>query len=148
MMEKPKNEMDLIGPAVDGTKFAMEAAIANKVKRVVITSSTVAMAYQKDPSNMKVNHESWTDTDCPLGRSAYNRSKTFAEKMAWDMKEKAGYDIEVCTVNPGLIMGPNYNSAKFTSGDIIKMCVENLFAMAPLVSIQTVDVRDVANAHL
>lgn len=39
----PNNEDELILPAVNGTKAVMEACHANKIKRVVITSSVAAV---------------------------------------------------------------------------------------------------------
>ena len=40
---EPKNPDDMIIPAVNGTKFVMNAAVANGVKRVVVTSSVAAI---------------------------------------------------------------------------------------------------------
>lgn len=54
---------------------------------------------------------------------AYSKSKTLAEKAAWDFVENLpdNEKFAVATVNPGLVVGPNYNTEKFTSGDIVKM---------------------------
>ena len=41
--KNPKNENDLIEPAVNGTKFVLNAAIKYKIKHVVITSSIAAI---------------------------------------------------------------------------------------------------------
>ena len=49
-LQNPKNEMELIKPAVDGTLFVMKACRAHKVKRIVITSSMVTMMDEKKPS--------------------------------------------------------------------------------------------------
>ena len=45
----PKDEMEVLGPAVDGTKNVLEACAKTKgrVKRVVLTSSTAAVCGKK-----------------------------------------------------------------------------------------------------
>ena len=45
----PKDEMEVLGPAVDGTKNVLEACAKTKggVKRVVLTSSTAAVSGKK-----------------------------------------------------------------------------------------------------
>ena len=52
------------------------------------------------------------------------------------------------TINPSLVIGPNLNTAQFTSGDIIKKLVTGEIPMTPNVAFGMVDVRDVAQAHL
>ena len=44
-------------------------------------------------------------------------------------------------------MGPNLNSAKFSSGDFIKQVLLGEIPFLPLMNIGMVDVRDVAQAH-
>ena len=41
----PKDKMELIGPAVEGTTRALEAAFAARVERAVLTSSLAAVMY-------------------------------------------------------------------------------------------------------
>ena len=48
VLNSPKDESDLIRPAVEGTLAVMRAAHKYKVKRVVITSSVVAIMVQKE----------------------------------------------------------------------------------------------------
>ena len=45
-----------------------------------------------------------------------------AEKAAWDFQATLSEDnrMEIITICPGLIVGPNLNSAQFSSGDIIR----------------------------
>jgi len=52
------------------------------------------------------------------------------------------------TINPGLIIGPNLNSAQFSSGDVINKFMLGEFPGIPDMSMALVDVRDVAQAHL
>ena len=69
----------MIKPAVEGTLRALKVAQKAGIKKVVLTSSTVAMA--GDKKNTVLNQQSWTNpkTD-KVG--AYIKSKTMAEKAA------------------------------------------------------------------
>ena len=85
-LKKPKNEMELINPAVNGTMSVMEACLANKVKRVVITSSIAAVMASRPenrPADWIFSEKNWSE---PVGDhiDAYSKSKTMAEKAAWD----------------------------------------------------------------
>ena len=85
MTDIPKNEDLLIKPAVNGTVAVMIAAQINKVKRVVITSSVASIYITPDKTKKHFNENDWTD---PKIATAYERSKTFAEKAAWEFIEK------------------------------------------------------------
>ena len=67
-LDNPKNEQDLIKPAVEGTLAVMRACHFHKVKRVVITSSIAAVADMK-PENMPnpkiFNETHWSDITSP-----------------------------------------------------------------------------------
>lgn len=83
-LKPPKTPEELITPAVNGTLAVMEACHLNKVKRVVITSSIAAIMYGTGkPSGYSFSEKDWTDAMNPL-ISAYVKSKTLAEKAAWD----------------------------------------------------------------
>lgn len=77
----PKNEDDLIKPAVEGTMAVMRAAHKNKVKRVVITSSVAAIYISADKNKKDFTVADWTDLTLA---TPYEKSKTMAEKAAWD----------------------------------------------------------------
>jgi len=113
---QPKDENVLIKPAVEGTLAVMRAAHKHKVKRVVITSS-VASIMMKTNTNKKdsYNEDDWSDLEAC---GAYEKSKTLAEKAAWDFlyslpKEE---QFELVTINPSLILGPSIVQTDFTSG--------------------------------
>ena len=80
-VENPKNDSDMLGPAVDGTLRVLKAAKKNGVKRVVLTSSTVAMMGGKKTGT--ITPDDWTDLNSK-NISTYFKSKTLAEKAAWD----------------------------------------------------------------
>ena len=100
--------MTLIRPAVEGTKTVLEACKATGVRRVSITSSAASVV-ECDPADAPdVFDESiWSNPD-RLGLGAYERSKTLAERAAWDFVEKLpeGQKIELTTVCPGMVLGP------------------------------------------
>jgi dihydroflavonol-4-reductase len=63
-LKSPNSEMDLINPAVNGTKAVMEACRAHKVKKVVITSSIAAIEYAKPedkPKDLIFTEKNWSD---------------------------------------------------------------------------------------
>ena len=81
---------------------------------------------------------------------AYSKSKTLAEKAAWDFMSNLPEEerIPIVTINPGFILGPNLNAAGFSSGDVVKKILLGKFPGMPKVQFATVDVRDCATAHL
>jgi len=85
VIDNPKDEMELIKPAVEGTAAGMEAAIQNKVKRIVITSSMVSILGSSDPHKRKFTSEDWTDINPTT--NAYAKSKTLAEQKAWELQK-------------------------------------------------------------
>lgn len=145
---EPKDENELIKPAVDGTLAVMQACRKHKVKRVVVTSSVASIF---DQNNMKeqFNEEDWPDTNTK-GFPAYNKSKTLAERSAWEFIKELPEDekFELVTINPGLILGPATVAEGFSSGVAISKFMLNQMPGIPKVSMAMVDVRDVALAHL
>jgi dihydroflavonol-4-reductase len=109
-IEEPKDENILIKPAVEGTLAVMKAAKINKVKRVVITSSIVSIFKNGVEGQTHFTENDWTDTKIA---PAYDKSKTLAEKAAWDFISNLPDDekIELATINPGFVLGPNLNEA-------------------------------------
>ena len=78
----PKDENVLIRPAVDGTLAVMRAAHKYKVKRVVVTSSVASIMVQLQiNAKASYNEDNWSDLQAC---KAYDKSKTLAEKAAWD----------------------------------------------------------------
>merc|ERR1712129_60778 len=81
--KEPKDENDFIRPAVEGTKSVIKAAIIHGVKRMVITS-TVGAVWFPILDGKTYTAESWSEIE---GNSAYGKSKTLAEKTAWELVE-------------------------------------------------------------
>ena len=99
-LSQPKDENDIIRPAVDGkTLRAMRAAQATGVSRVVLTSSVVAIE-AKDKSGA-YTEDDWSDPGHPKS-NAYYKSKTMAERAAWDFVAD-NPEMQLTTINPALV---------------------------------------------
>src|SRR3954468_13879235 len=100
----PPHEDELITPAREGTVRVLRAARDAGVKRVVLTSSFAAIGYGHPPCATPFDETTWTDTGA--GVSAYVKSKTLAERAAWDFMSAEGRALELAVINPVAILGP------------------------------------------
>lgn len=147
-IKQTNDENELIKPAVEGTLRALKFAQKCKVKRVVLTSSIAAMSGHKYSGEFTPND--WTDLS-DKNLSTYTRSKTMAEKAAWDFykNQKTAHKIELVVINPGGITGPTLtNNLEGTSMDTLVQLITGKMSMIPDVSFPMVDVRDVALLHV
>ena len=146
---EPKDENLYIRPAVDGTMRALKAAKKAGVKRVVLTSSMVSMLENADKS-INVNAESWTNVNAK-NVSAYAKSKTLAERAAWDfIKNQQDSDpMQLVVINPGPVYGPTLSGdlSGASMGMFSKM-IQGKMPMIPQAAINMSDVRDVAKIHV
>ncbi|MFF7473686.1 NAD-dependent epimerase/dehydratase family protein [Streptomyces sp. NPDC008092] len=144
---RPKNEDEVILPARDGTLRVLRAARDAGIRRTVLTSSFAAVGYGHGHTGQMFSEDDWTDTDGP-GVSAYVKSKTVAERAAWDFVESEGDGLELTVVNPvgifGPVLGPDYSA----SIRIIHAMLTGGMRAAPPIWTNTVDVRDAADLHL
>jgi dihydroflavonol-4-reductase len=102
----PKDENELIRPAREGALRVLKAAKAAGVKRVVMTSSLAAIAYGHGENRPEVSDETtWSNPDGP-DNTPYTKSKTLAERAAWDYVNGEGKGLELATINPTGILGP------------------------------------------
>ncbi|MDE2151878.1 MAG: aldehyde reductase [Betaproteobacteria bacterium] len=146
-LAQPKDEGELIRPAVDGTLRVLRAAKATGVRRFVQTSSTVAVTYGHGSSHSGPYTEvDWTDVDAPHV-TAYAKSKTLAERVARDFVARECPALHYASVNPGLVLGPLLDSDAGSSADLIASCLRGKYPGCPRLSFPVVDVRDVALAH-
>jgi dihydroflavonol-4-reductase len=147
--KEPKDENLYIKPAVEGTLRALKAAKKANVKRVVVTSSMVSMLENADKS-IKIDANSWTNVQAK-NVSAYAKSKTLAEKSAWDfIKNQTGeHTMELTVVNPGPVFGPTLsgNLSGASLGLFTQMMTGKL-PMLPQAAINMSDVRDIAKIHV
>jgi nucleoside-diphosphate-sugar epimerase len=143
----PKHEDELIVPAREGALRVLRAARNAGVQRVVLTSSFAAIGYGHKPQDLPFDETSWTNVDGP-GVSAYAKSKTLAERAAWDFIAHEGGDLELSVVNPVGIFGPTFGPDYSTSILIVQRLLDGDVPICPRISFGVVDVRDVADAHL
>ena len=144
--DAPKDEDELIRPAREGTLRVLRAARQAGVRRVVLTSSFAAVAYGHAPTDRSFTEEDWTDVNG--GIRAYPKSKTLAERAAWDFITREGGTLELSVVNPtavfGPVLGPDYSS----SIQLLQRLLNGSIPGLPNLSFNVVDVRDVADLHL
>ena len=105
----PKHEDELIAPAREGTLRVLHAARDAGAKRVVLTSSFAAIGYGHERQDKPFDETNWSNLNDDVG--AYVKSKTLAERAAWDFMAKEGRNLELSVINPvgvfGPVLGPN-----------------------------------------
>lgn len=146
---EPKDENEYIRPAVDGTMRALNAAKSAGIKRVVLTSSMVSMLENADKS-INVDSESWTNVKAK-NVSAYAKSKTLAERAAWDFinAQTDATPMELSVVNPGPVFGPTLTGdLSGASMGMFKQMMSGKMPMVPQAAINMSDVRDIAKIHV
>jgi dihydroflavonol-4-reductase len=143
----PKHEDELIVPARDGALRVLRAARDAGVKRLVLTSSFAAVGYGHAPQDRPFSETDWTD---PNGRglSAYVKSKTLAERAAWEFIAREGGALELTVVNPVVVFGPLLGPDFSTSIQLLRLLMDGGMPLSPRLSFGIVDVRDVADLHL
>jgi dihydroflavonol-4-reductase len=143
----PKQEDDLIIPARNGNLNILKAAAANGVKRVVITSSSSAIIYgkTKTQNNGTFDEKDWTDENRKEDIAPYYKSKTIAEKAAWDFIKKDSSGLELAVVCPGAILGPILEEDFGTSANIVIKMMDGSVPGVPNIGFDMVDVRSVAD---
>jgi nucleoside-diphosphate-sugar epimerase len=150
--QPPAHEDDLIRPAREGTLRVLRAASQAGVERVVMTSSLAAVTYGRPRQGRPVfNEEHWTVLDDPRNPVApYEKSKTLAERAAWDFVAALPRErrLELVTVNPGFVLGPILDEDWGTSAELVKKLMRRELPACVRVGWAMVDVRDVAAMHL
>jgi nucleoside-diphosphate-sugar epimerase len=142
---QPKDEDELIVPAREGALRVLRAAREAGVQRVVLTSSFAAIGYGHGRADTVYDETVWTDVDAP-GVTAYAKSKTLAERAAWDFVAEGG--PELATVNPVAVLGPALGRDVSTSIELVKRLLDGSMPGVPKTAFGIVDVRDVADLHV
>jgi nucleoside-diphosphate-sugar epimerase len=143
----PKDENELIVPAREGALRVLKAAADAGAQRVVMTSS-IAAVISGHEATRRFNEDDWSDLDRPMG--AYPKSKTIAEKAAWDFIAGLPADTrpELVTINPSLVLGPLIDPDGSASVEAIRKLMAREAPGCPRLGFALVDVRDVAAAHI
>ncbi|CAJ2638411.1 phenylacetaldehyde reductase-like [Trifolium pratense] len=142
-------QAELIDPALKGTLNVLNScAKSTSLKRVVLTSSIAAVAYNGKPRTPDVLvDETWfTDADfCKKSNLWYVVSKTLAEEAAWKFVKEN--NIDLVTINPAMVIGPLLQPVLNTSAAAILNLINGAQTF-PNASFGWVNVKDVANAHI
>ncbi|CAN1263929.1 Phenylacetaldehyde reductase [Linum perenne] len=131
---------ELIDPAVKGTLNVLSScAKTPSIKRVVLTSSIAAVAYNGKPRTPEVVlDETWFSNPdfCRESKLWYVVSKTLAEEAAWKFAKEKGMDL--VSINPAMVIGPLLQPTLNTSAA----------AVLSIITFGWVHVKDVAEAHI
>lgn len=141
---QPKDENELIRPAVEGTLRVLKAAQVVGLVRVILTSSLEAM--QHGTKSGPISEADWSDLTAPT-ITAYAKSKTLAETAAWDFAA-AHPEMQLTSINPGLVLGEPLDRHYGSSIGVIGRFLGGKDPMVADFSVPVVDIGDVSRAHL
>ena len=145
---EPENEDVFIKPAVEGTLRVLKACADADVQKVVLTSSFAAVGYGHPREKEVYTEEDWSSVGGEI--SAYAKSKTLAEKAAWEfvenLEESKKFDLTV--INPVAVTGPMLTSDIGSSNDFLLKLISGSMPACPKIHMGYIDVRDVAKAHI
>jgi dihydroflavonol-4-reductase len=144
--KQPKDADELVVPAREGTLRVLRAALEAGVDRVVVTSSVAAIRNTGKPSTGPHTEDDWSDASNPK-LTPYTRSKTIAERAAWDLVRERGEPGRLAVVNPGAILGPVMSDDRSYSLEVIERMLKGLPGV-PQLGFSFVDVRDVAELQI
>lgn len=142
----PRHEDELIVPARDGTLRVLRVARDAGVRRVVLTSSFAAIGYGHEPQAAPFNEEDWSVLGGDV--TAYVKSKTLAERAAWNFLAHEGGALELSVINPVAVLGPVLGADFSSSILLVKTMLDGALPGLPQLYFGVVDVRDVADLHL
>ena len=142
----PENEDFFVRPAVEGSLRVLKLANNHNIKKVVLTSSFAAMADTLEEKD-SFDETDWSDPN-KKGIQAYGKSKTLAEKAAWDFMSSDKPSFTLTVINPVAVTGPSLSKDIGTSNSIISQMINGNIPGTSKVHIGFVDVRDVAAAHV
>ncbi len=145
---EPENEDVFIKPAVEGTLRVLSACAEAEVKKVVLTSSFAAVGYGHPRNKENYDEEDWSSVDGVI--SPYAKSKTLAEKAAWDfvnnLEDSKKFSLTV--INPVAVTGPMLTDDIGSSNDFLLKLISGSMPACPKIHMGYIDVRDVAKAHI
>ena len=145
---EPENEDVFIKPAVEGTLRVLGACSNFGVQKVVLTSSFAAVGYGHSREKEMYTEEDWSSVEGSI--SPYAKSKTLAEKAAWEfiegLEESKKFNLTV--INPVAVTGPMLTSDIGSSNDFLLKLISGSMPACPKIHMGYIDVRDVARAHV
>jgi dihydroflavonol-4-reductase len=145
---QPRDADELIVPAREGALRVIRAALDAGAERIVLTSSVAAVRNGGPPANGSTyTEDDWTDGD-DASLTPYTRSKTIAERAAWDLVAERGATERLAVVNPGAIIGPVLSDDRSFSLQLIERLMKGAMPALPKLGFSLVDVRDVVELEL
>lgn len=140
----PKQELEVIYPAVEGTLAILHSAKDLGIKRVVMTSSIAAV--KGGLRKLTYNEDCWGNPDNITG---IEKSKIFAERCAWYFTKENPDVIQLTVINPGFMLGPCLQEHyEFSSGLFFKKFMDGRVTSLLKMHVPMVDVRDAALSHV
>jgi nucleoside-diphosphate-sugar epimerase len=143
----PKHEDELIVPAREGALRVLRVARDTGVKRVVLTSSFAAISYGHPQQQAPFDETTWTDINSKEA-TPYVKSKTVAERAAWDFMAREGGALELSVINPVGVFGPVLSADFATSIIIVQRLINGTMPACPRLYFGIIDVRDVVDLHI
>jgi dihydroflavonol-4-reductase len=137
----------MVAAARDGTLRVLRAATEAGVKRVVMTSAANTASPSSYATEGVTDETLWTDLGDPT-LIPYRRSKTLAERAAWDFMSSYPGPAELVTVLPGAVFGPIPTTSNIGSVGIIGRMVSGKMRGIPRIGLEIVDVRDLVDVHI
>jgi dihydroflavonol-4-reductase len=146
MRTAPQSEEAMIAAARDGVLRVLGAARDAGVRRVVLTSASGAVVYGHPSETRPFTEEDWTDVTADI--APYQRSKTLAERAAWEFMAREGGDLELSVINPTAVLGPMLGNDDPPSLRVVRGMLNGELPICPPFGTGWVDVRDVADLQL
>ena len=145
--KQPKDPDELIVPAREGTLRVLgEGARPRRRSGSWSPPRSRRSGSPRAPRSGPLTEEDWTDPD-DEGLTPYVRSKTIAERAAWDLVERAWRRGPAGRRQPGAIIGPVLNDDLSYSIQAIERLLQGMPGM-PRLGFNFVDVRDVADLEI
>jgi dihydroflavonol-4-reductase len=142
---------DLVPPAREGTRRALEAARRGGARHVVLTSSLEAAIPPKvrsEAAGAPTDESVWTDTRSRTV-SNYRRAKTLAEQDAWAFIKGGGDTaMTLTTILPAFIQGPVMGADYSGSVDTVARMLKGQVPAVPRLCFAIVDIRDLVDLHM
>ena len=141
-----ETEEFFVKPAVEGALRALKFADKHDIKKVVLTSSFAAVGDTFDGTT-SFNETHWSDTSNNK-MTFYSKSKTLAERAAWDYVKDNDVSYQLTVINPVGVLGPSLSDDVGISNSMVLRMLNGSMPALAKIHIGIVDVRDVAKAHI
>eukprot|EP01087_Luapelamoeba_hula_P018004 TRINITY_DN5737_c1_g1_i2.p1 TRINITY_DN5737_c1_g1~~TRINITY_DN5737_c1_g1_i2.p1 ORF type:complete len:410 (+),score=72.87 TRINITY_DN5737_c1_g1_i2:69-1232(+) len=149
-------QRELVEPAEQGTLNVLNACHKARVEKVVLTSSVATISNYSKTNKASFNGKipTFTEKDdnqiCSLNWHAYSYSKVRAEQAAWKYHDSLPKEeqFKLASIHPCLVLGPQQSTTVTGSNQLISLLLNGEYPLIPPLNFQSVDVRDVARAHV